>query len=45
MILAISTPIFIAKSIISGVHLVTAARNMGLVDQAEREEAKKLKSN
>jgi len=45
MILFVSTPIFILKSAISGVHLITAAKNMAAVDVAEREEARKTKSN
>ncbi len=45
MILYASTPIFILKSAISGVHLVTAAKNMGRADVAEREQNRKLKSN
>lgn len=45
IILYISTPIFIAKSVISGLHLVTAARNIGAEDVSDREEARKLKAN
>lgn len=45
VILYISTPIFIAKSVISGLHLVTAARNIGAEDVSDREEARKLKAN
>jgi len=45
IILFISTPIFIGKSIISGVHLIVAARNIGSIDVSERGEARKIKAN
>lgn len=45
MVLYASTPIFLAKSAISAIHLVTAARNIGVIDVADREEAAKSKSN
>lgn len=40
MILYLSTPIFVAKSAISAIHLITAARNIGAIDVADREAAK-----
>jgi hypothetical protein len=41
LILILSTPIALAKAAISGVHLVTAARNIANIDVAEREKPSK----
>jgi hypothetical protein len=41
-----SAPVALAKAAISAIHLVTAARNMALIDVNDREEAaKKAKIN
>ena len=40
LILILSAPVALAKAVISGIHLITAAQNMGNIDVEDREKLK-----
>lgn len=44
LVFYLSTPVALGKAAISGVHLITAARNLGAIDESERQAGKSAKN-